>query len=102
MLFSKKKAPETEQEITTTTGAAAAHDGTPEKGLEGDADAGLGAPLDQTDTTATKDIVYPSGLRLFLLMASIFVSMFLVALVSPLPRPHCSYQKKSLPTTNYL
>ncbi|KAK3326606.1 putative MFS aflatoxin efflux pump [Apodospora peruviana] len=38
------------------------------------------APLGHTDTTATKDLEYPSGLRLVLLMSSIFISMFLVAL----------------------
>ena len=32
-------------------------------------------------TTATEDIVYPSGLKLVLLMTSVFMSMFLVALV---------------------
>lgn len=31
--------------------------------------------------TRTEDIVYPSGLKLALLMTSVFVSMFLVALV---------------------
>ncbi len=32
-------------------------------------------------TTATEDIVYPSGLRLALLLSSVFMSMFLVSLV---------------------
>lgn len=32
-------------------------------------------------STATEDIVYPSGLKLALLMSSVFMSMFLVALV---------------------
>lgn len=36
--------------------------------------------LAPTRTTATEDIVYPSGLKLALLMTSVFVSMFLVAL----------------------
>lgn len=31
--------------------------------------------------TRTEDIVYPSGLKLVLLMSSVFLSMFLVALV---------------------
>lgn len=34
--------------------------------------------------TRTEDIVYPSGLKLALLMTSVFVSMFLVALVRQL------------------
>lgn len=34
--------------------------------------------------TRTEDIVYPSGLKLALLMTSVFVSMFLVALVGHL------------------
>ncbi len=40
-----------------------------------------GGSLAQVDTTATEDIEYPSGLKLGLLLASIFISMFLVALV---------------------
>lgn len=39
--------------------------------------------------TRTEDIVYPSGLKLMLLMVSVFVSMFLVALVRRLTSP-CS------------
>lgn len=31
--------------------------------------------------TRTEDIVYPAGLKLILLMVSVFISMFLVALV---------------------
>lgn len=37
--------------------------------------------LAQVNTTATEDIVYPSGLRLALLLSSAFVSLFLVSLV---------------------
>ena len=33
-------------------------------------------------TTATEDVEYPSGPKLFLLITSVFISMFLVALVS--------------------
>ncbi|KAK3685117.1 putative MFS aflatoxin efflux pump [Podospora appendiculata] len=36
--------------------------------------------LERSTTTATEDIVYPSGVRLALLMLSVFSSMFLVAL----------------------
>ncbi|KAK3327477.1 putative MFS aflatoxin efflux pump [Cercophora scortea] len=36
--------------------------------------------LERSTTTATEDIVYPSGVRLALLMVSVFSSMFLVAL----------------------
>lgn len=43
---------------------------------------GGGAPLVQSVSTATENIVYPTGLRLALIMLSVFVSMFLVALVS--------------------
>lgn len=39
-----------------------------------------GADLAQVNTTATEDIEYPSGLKLGLLLASVFISMFLVAL----------------------
>lgn len=35
--------------------------------------------------TRTEDIVYPKGIKLALLMTSVFVSMFLVALVCGLP-----------------
>lgn len=51
--------------------------------------------LAPTRTTATEDIVYPSGLKLALLMTSVFVSMFLVALVRfnfpirPVQKPLC-------------
>jgi len=38
--------------------------------------------LAPVNTTATEDIVYPSGLRLALLLTSAFVSLFLVSLVS--------------------
>jgi len=40
-------------------------------------------PLATVDTTATEDIVYPSGLRFVLLLSATFASMFLVALVRP-------------------
>lgn len=46
--------------------------------------------LAQVNTTATEDLVYPSGLKLGLLLTSIFISMFLVALVRvlcPMPLP---------------
>lgn len=39
-----------------------------------------GNDLAPVPTTATEDIVYPSGLRLGLLLGSVFISMFLVAL----------------------
>lgn len=39
-----------------------------------------GADLAQVNTAATEDIEYPSGLKLGLLLASVFISMFLVAL----------------------
>ncbi len=39
-----------------------------------------GADLAPASTTATQDIEYPSGVRLALILSSIFVSMFLVAL----------------------
>jgi len=38
-------------------------------------------------TTATEDIVYPEGVKLALLLGSIFISMFLVALVRRLADP---------------
>jgi hypothetical protein len=41
--------------------------------------------LRQTGTTATQDIVYPHGFKLFFLLLSAFASMFLVSLVSSLP-----------------
>ncbi|CAK7199616.1 hypothetical protein SEUCBS139899_002299 [Sporothrix eucalyptigena] len=47
---------------------------------ENEADAENGANLAQVNTTATEDIEYPSGLKLGLLLASVFISMFLVAL----------------------
>lgn len=54
--------------------------------------------------TRTEDIVYPSGLKLALLMTSVFVSMFLVALVcllfvfcSPSSLPLRYYQNKTVP-----
>ncbi|KAM7206520.1 putative MFS aflatoxin efflux pump [Naviculisporaceae sp. PSN 640] len=83
-MFFRKKA-STGEEITgqadtTPPTTTTAHDNVNEKELEGQTDEGTGTALGHTDTTATKDIVYPSGLRLFLLMASIFISMFLVAL----------------------
>lgn len=40
------------------------------------------ADLAQVSTTATQDIVYPEGFKLALLLLSVFVSMFLVSLVS--------------------
>jgi hypothetical protein len=52
-----------------------------EQGLQEDAEDGApGDDLAQVKTTATEDIVYPSGLKLGFLLASIFVSMFLVSL----------------------
>lgn len=39
--------------------------------------------------TRTEDIVYPEGVKLALLMTSVFVSMFLVALVSHSPSVFC-------------
>ncbi|KAK3370352.1 putative MFS multidrug transporter [Podospora didyma] len=41
---------------------------------------GTSQPLEPTVTTATEDIVYPEGLRLGLLIASTFITMFLVSL----------------------
>ena len=38
-------------------------------------------------TTATEDIVYPTGLKLALLLSSVFMSMFLVSLVGSLTWP---------------
>ncbi|KAK4210823.1 major facilitator superfamily domain-containing protein [Rhypophila decipiens] len=79
-MFFKKKASET-GEIAAATGPVPANvEPVNEKRLEGQDDEGTGTALGPTDTTATKDIVYPSGIRLFLLMASVFISMFLVAL----------------------
>lgn len=46
---------------------------------------GTDGSKDNNDET---DIVYPSGLKLALLMMSCFVAMFLVALVSKKRRPH--------------
>ncbi len=43
--------------------------------------AGQTDDLTPTRTTATEDIVYPTGLKLALLLLSVFISMFLVALV---------------------
>ena len=40
-----------------------------------------GADLAPVATTATEDIVYPSGMKLALLLGSVFITMFLVALV---------------------
>jgi len=48
---------------------------------------GKGEGLAQVNTTATQDIVYPSGLKLGLLLASVFITMFLVALVCCSPTP---------------
>lgn len=53
-------------------------------GLPGE-DEAKPAQLAQTTTTATLDIVYPKGAKLVLLLLSVFVSMFLVSLVSCLP-----------------
>ncbi len=47
-----------------------------------DASADVPEGLQPTRTTATEDIVYPHGLTLVLLMSSVFISMFLVSLVS--------------------
>ncbi len=46
-----------------------------------DDDDDVPADLAQARSTAPEDIVYPSGLKLALLLSSIFISMFLVALV---------------------
>lgn len=46
---------------------------------------GAGAEITKTETTATEDLEYPHGVKLLLLMASIFISMFLVALVGTVP-----------------
>lgn len=48
----------------------------------GGSGSGGGAPLVQSVSTRTENIVYPTGLRLALIMLSVFVSMFLVALAS--------------------
>ncbi|KAH8878729.1 putative MFS multidrug transporter [Thozetella sp. PMI_491] len=45
-----------------------------------DADEEVPEGLEPTKTTATEDIVYPSGLSLFFLMASVMMSLFLVSL----------------------
>ncbi len=50
--------------------------------------------LAQVNTTATEDIVYPTGLKLALLLVSVFISMFLVALVCPTS----TYPPTRLPT----
>lgn len=52
-----------------------------EKATPEDADASApGEDLAQVQTTATTDIVYPTGLKLAFLLTSVFVSMFLVSL----------------------
>ena len=50
-----------------------------------------GEGLAPVTTTATEDIVYPSGIKLGLLLASIFISMFLVALVSCIEQVSADY-----------
>ncbi|EPE05414.1 mfs aflatoxin efflux [Ophiostoma piceae UAMH 11346] len=47
---------------------------------DADADDSPSADLHQVNTTASEDVEYPSGLKLGLLLASVFISMFLVAL----------------------
>ncbi|KAL1897323.1 hypothetical protein Sste5346_004059 [Sporothrix stenoceras] len=80
-------------EVNANTSEAAGHYATDEK-VNNDPDKGdekhshnddddeneAGADLAQVNTTATEDIEYPSGLKLGLLLASVFISMFLVAL----------------------
>ncbi|KAB5575545.1 putative MFS aflatoxin efflux pump [Coniochaeta sp. 2T2.1] len=51
-----------------------------EHAMQDDEDSHAGGNLAQINTTATEDIVYPSGFKLAFLLGSIFVSMFLVAL----------------------
>jgi hypothetical protein len=51
-----------------------------EKAMKQDDEEEAPEKLAQVNTTATEDIVYPSGLKLAFLLASIFVSMFLVSL----------------------
>ncbi|KIH87846.1 MFS aflatoxin efflux pump [Sporothrix brasiliensis 5110] len=54
-----------------------------QKDGDGDGDdneAEPGADLAQVNTSATEDVEYPSGLKLALLLTSVFISMFLVAL----------------------
>ena len=83
----------TQPETTTTTGIMYSTTDQPTV-LEGVNEKGetqaMGEPLGQTDTTATTDHVYPSGLRLFALMASVFISLFLVALVRTSYFPYSS------------
>ncbi len=52
---------------------------------DGDVDDDNAKDLAPITTTATQDIVYHSGLRLTLLLCSVFISMFLVALVRQPP-----------------
>lgn len=52
--------------------------------------AGKDAPVSQTNKGQSQDqtnIVYPTGIKLLLLMTSIFVGMFLVSLVSESSKP---------------
>ncbi|OAA58988.1 Major facilitator superfamily domain, general substrate transporter [Niveomyces insectorum RCEF 264] len=73
---------------TTSSTLAVPNHGPDEKtDFDDDADAnanadhdGTGADLAPVNTTATEDIVYPSGVKLALLLSSVFLSMFLIAL----------------------
>lgn len=49
---------------------------------EGDVESKASKELAPVQKIDTQDVVYPSGLRLAFLLISVFVSMFLVALVS--------------------
>ncbi len=75
MLFRKKNAKD-EPAVASSPARAAAEP--PYKLGELDEDAPELAPV---ATTATEDIVYPSGLKLAFLLSSVFVSIFLVSLV---------------------
>ena len=56
-----------------------------EEPVNGDGVGAEGGVVTRTETTATQDVEYPGGIKLLLLMLSIFISMFLVALVSSCP-----------------
>lgn len=87
MLFRKSKPSEAPDKAAAAPAPAPAPEPVPlpvPVPIAGDAKAKEGYDLAPVRTTDTEDIVYPSGLRLGLLLTSVFVSMFLVALVSML------------------
>ncbi len=80
MLFKKKEKQPQQDEIppTVESKVSTSSDPTVEK------DVAANELEAQNPKPITTDIVYPSGLKLVLLMISIFVGMFLVALVRSL------------------